>query len=119
MDVRVTSKILRNLSNACYMVEDYGRAIDYSQQRLTLVQQMGDLKAQEEVLESLCIGYDASGKPVEVLRCQEERLQICIALEDTELQRQALSNFKTACLAVGDFDRLLQYAPLIAQLSTH
>ncbi|MEO0540890.1 MAG: hypothetical protein AAFZ80_08495, partial [Cyanobacteria bacterium P01_A01_bin.105] len=69
-----------------------------------------------QVLESLCISYDASGKPLEVLRCQEERLQVCIALQDNALQCQALSSFKTACLAVGEFDRLLQYAPLIDQL---
>ena len=106
-------KILRSLSTACYALGRHSLAVQYLKQRLQLAQELKDLKAQEQSLDSLSINHEALGQTDCVIDYQEQRLQVCLALQNCNLQQQALNVLKTSCLAAGDFDRILKYQHLM------
>lgn len=112
-DKSATLKILRSISTACYALGHHSLAVKYLKQRLQLAQELNDLKAQEQSLDSLSINHEALGQMDCVIHYQEQRLHVCLALQNYNLQQQALSVLKTSCLAAGDFDRILKYQHLL------
>jgi hypothetical protein len=55
------------------------------------------------------------GETAKALQAREERLKAAMLLQDPQLQRQALSSLKMACLCEGDFDRVKRYLEYLTE----
>ncbi|MEM1280521.1 MAG: tetratricopeptide repeat protein, partial [Cyanobacteria bacterium P01_H01_bin.152] len=74
-----------------------------------------DDRGETQTLESLAISYDILGDTAKALQAREERLKVAIRLQDPQLQRQALSSLKMACIAQGDFERVKRYIDYLTE----
>ncbi|MEQ9234167.1 tetratricopeptide repeat protein [Coleofasciculus sp. E2-BRE-01] len=103
-------QVLGNLGFAYLNLGDYAKAIDYSQQSLTIARANGDSQIEGQVLGNLGVIYLNQGDYPKAIDYSQQSLTIARQIQDPQVEGRALLNLGAGYLNQGDYPKAIDYS---------
>ena len=108
-DKELKMSSLTNLGNCYYSLGEYRPAIDYQEQALAILREIGDRKGEGAVLGNLEICYEWLGEYRHAIDYQVQSLAIRREIGDRQGEGNTLGNLGICYKFLGEYSRVIDY----------